>query len=146
MGAGSVAAPFFMARDGRLVREEEIENRGSLITFRNTNSCLGYLFMYEGRAYFPDGVVEGLTQAEVDTHNKCLSQGEVQGLDENCKVGQGNIFYWHSKTREVKTWGGDLVSNDVTVNGQSVTMRRKGKVLRGRIRKDEDCIFFKRVS
>lgn len=107
---------------------------------------MGYIFMFEDKAFDPNGMIEGVTQEEATIHNKALSQGEIDGLDNACQVGQGNNFYWNPTTRQVKTWIGDLVSDDVTVTKTTVTFRRKGKVLRGHIRADDCALFFKRVS
>ncbi len=124
----------------------EAVDRGSLMTVRDSNECVGYLIMHEGKAYSPDGLVENVTQEQADIHNKLLSEALVKGLDENCQVGQGYHFYYNSNTRKVATWTGEVVSDDVQTTAMTITFKRKGKTFRGRIRKNEPCFNFTRVA
>ncbi len=137
----------FMAK-AIVLESEDVHNRGSLLTHfvGGNETCVGYLFMHEGRAYSPNGLVKGLTKEEVETHNKCLSEAELGGLDQNCQVGQGTNFYCVPPYKAVKTWHGDTVSIDVTRTNKTVTFRRNGMVFRGRIPADSDAVFFKRIS
>jgi hypothetical protein len=106
--------------------------------------CVGCLFDFTGHGIFsPDGKVE-ISKDEADIHNRLLAEGEIDGLDQNCAIGQGGTFYW-SPARGVTTWTGVKVA-DYTINGRSLTFRRAGKVYRGRIQKDADCFNFRRVA
>lgn len=117
----------------------------------NRLACAGYLFMHEGKAFDPGGYVEGVTTQEVvDAHNKILSQMEIEGLDNNCQVGQGSTFYIRGPKQgapnEVVTWIGDLIASVSHAQpyhgGWKITFTRRGKTLEGKIRKGECCGFF----
>lgn len=131
----------------------QILHRGSLMTVadadaqtENKERCLGFLMHFEGKGVFEPyfGLIE-VTPEEADIHNKLLSDGLIKGLDENCEVGMCGDFYLDAKSREIHTFIGTVVGT-VEISGSSVTMHRKGRVFRGRIRKHEDCITLKRVS
>lgn len=130
----------------------EIVNEGGLLVQVHDGSrqCVGYIFNFQGHgAFAPDGKItisgREITQSEIDTHNRCLSEGEIKGLDENCQVGQGGTFYFSPK-KGITTWVGVKVA-DYTLNAQQsvVTFRRAGKRYRGRLQKDADCFNFKRI-
>ena len=123
-----------------------IENRGSLMTIAGTNTCLGYLMVFDGHGVFEssNGKMD-ITKEEADKHNQCLSEAEIKGLEENCQVGQQGMFYYSPKDG-VRTWTGTVVDSTPKVNGKSLTFTRKGKTFRGQIRKNDDCFTFKRVS
>lgn len=89
-----------------------------------------------------------MTLEEADTHNRLLDDALLQGLDANCQIGQHGSFYVgkHEGRTAIKTFLGTLVSADVSVNGQSLTFRRKGKVFRGRMSRQHDLFNFRRVA
>ena len=123
-----------------------IRNDGGLLIDEGRGCCVGFLFNFEGHGIFsPDGRVEAITPEQAETHNKLLSEALITGLDTNCEVGQGGTFYY-SPTKGVTTWVGTLVSNNVTVHGQSIKFSRNGKRFRGRLRKDADCFNFRRIA
>ena len=110
--------------------------------------CLGYLFEFPGRGIFEPnfGKLE-VTSAEAKTHNRLLSQGEIEGLDKLCAVGMGGLFYTRKvdgQTR-VMTWLGEEVSRNVQVHGKVITFQRKGMSFRGRLRQQEDAFAFRRI-
>jgi hypothetical protein len=127
----------------------QFEHRGSLITYKSAgqDACLGYLYHFEGHgvydAYF--GRVD-VSPVDAETHNRCLQQAELEGLDQHCRIGQGGTFYYRSDANKVQTFTGELVSSDVTRRGASVTFRRRGKAFRGRLRQDGDAFHFRRVA
>lgn len=124
-----------------------IENKGSLMTWANTNTCLGYLMAFDGRGIFePNHGKVDVTKEESDKHNECLATAEVQGLDESCQVGQCGTFYF-GITKGVRTWTGVVVAPpaDVTVKGKTITFVRKGKTFKGKLRKNDDFFTFERV-
>ncbi len=127
-----------------------LENKGSLITYRDCDSdrCLGYLFHSpEHGTYDPTfGRVE-VTREEAETHNRLLSQAEIEGLDKNCAIGMcGNFYYRSMLPRKVVTWHGDLVSDHVDVRGGVIQFYRNGMTFRGRLRKDSDFFTFERIA
>ena len=132
----------------RLTRED-LENIGSLITIKGTNTCLGDLMHFAGHGtYDPDHGLVPVSKEEADTHNKLLDEARLNGLDRNCEVGQGSFFYFTGKApdRNVTTFVGTVVSTDVRVKGQSITFVRKGKTFRGRLSKNFDSFNFRRVA
>lgn len=129
---------------------EIIKDNGLFVHVEDgTRRCVGYIFSFNGTAFHPDGklTISGkeITQQEIDTHNKCLSEGEIKGLDDNCQIGQGGTFYLDNKVG-VKTWIGTKVA-DYTLNPQQtvITFSRAGKTYCGRMQKDADCFNFKRI-
>jgi hypothetical protein len=128
--------------------DTDIQNRGSLMTtFTNgLATCIGHMLFHEGRAFEPNGKLDltGITEAECATHNKLLDEALVKGLDENCKIKQGGIFYYVKG--QVTTFTGVLVSDNVSVQGASITFNRNGRTFRGRLTPDADCFSFKRIK
>jgi hypothetical protein len=128
-----------------------LENLGSLVTLKDGehDQCLGYLMSFAGRGVYDAalGRVE-VTPEQADTHNRPLDEALLKGLDENCQIGQGGTFYVakHEGGIAMKTFLGTPVSADVSVNGQSLTFRRKGKAFRGRMSKRHDMFNFRRIA
>jgi hypothetical protein len=129
----------------------EVLNRGSLLTYLELGQerCFGYLFEFPGHGVFEPtfGKLE-VTSEEAKTHNRLLSQGEIDGLDSNCALGMGGSFYTrHQEGRTiVVTWMGEEVSQEVQIKGQVLTFHRRGMAFRGRLRQDEDAFSFRRVA
>ena len=128
----------------------EIRHRGSLMTWPNNGQerCFGYLFEFPGHGIFEPnfGKLE-VTSEEATTHNRLLSRGEIEGLDQHCAVGMGGLFYTRKvdgQTR-VMTWLGEEVSRKVQVHGNVITFQRKGMGFRGRLRQQEDAFAFRRI-
>jgi hypothetical protein len=130
----------------------EILHRGSLLTYQDNASgqerCFGYLFEFRGRGIFEPtfGKLE-VSSDEAATHNQLLSQGEIDGLDHNCAVGMGGMFYTRQLEGQtvVGTWLGEEISREVQARGKVLTFRRKGMTFRGRLRREQDCFGFKRI-
>jgi hypothetical protein len=128
----------------------EIQNRGSLMTYRDNGSdrCFGYLFHFPEHGVFePTFGKLDVTVEEANTHNRLLSQAEINGLDQNCAVGLGGIFYTKKENGHtiVATWFGEEVSRSVQIQGRVLTFNRSGMTFRGRRRQDQDCFCFKRI-
>ncbi len=128
----------------------EILHRGSLMTYQDDGSerCFGYLFdLHDHGIFEPTFGKLDVSAQEAETHNRLLSQAEIDGLDQNCTVGMGGMFY--TKKAEgrtiVATWLGLEVSREVQVRGAVLTFTRKGMSFRGRLRREEHCFFFKRM-
>jgi len=114
-----------------------------------TERCLGYLMEFAGRGIFEPtfGKLE-VSSAEAKAHNQLLSCGEIEGLDENCGVGVGGMFYLTGEDARpvVTTWAGEVVSHEVRAERNVITFKRKGMTFRGRRRKDQTAFFFKRIK
>ena len=129
----------------------EILHRGSLMTWldHGQERCLGYLFEFPGHGIFEPnfGKLE-VTPEEAKTHNRLLSRAEIEGLDQNCAVGMGGLFYTRKGDGQahVVTWLGEEVSRDVQVHGKVITFQRKGRGFRGRLRQQEDAFAFRRIT
>jgi len=132
-------------------RPPEILHRGSLMTYRDTGSerCFGYLFDFPGHGVFePTFGKLDVSAEDTTTHNQLLSQAEIDGLDQNCTVGLGGMFYTRKAEGRtiVATWVGQEVSRDVRVRSSVLRFIRKGMTFQGRLRREEDCFFFKRIQ
>ena len=96
-------------------------NNNGLLVDKSTTppTCAGYIFNFQGRAFAPDGKLDGLTQEEIDTHNRLLADAEWSALKEH---GRGVLYLTHKdipacppsngvqplelKTLAVSTWAG----------------------------------------
>lgn len=134
----------------------KIESDGGLLTYRDEEGeirPLGYLCHFEGRGVYDPalGKVDIATD-QVGRHNKLLDRAMIRGLDQNCQVGQGTVFYvpCKRKDRSVRTWTGKLVGRlePAGRDPELLTFVRKGRVYSGRMPResDEEAIFFERVS
>jgi len=138
-------------KSAKIRKTPEILHRGSLMSYRDKGRerCFGYLFEFAGHGIFEPtfGKIDVSSQ-EAKTHNELLSQGEIAGLDQNCAVGMGGMFYTRKQDGRtiVTTWLGEEVSRDIQVNGNVITFNRNGMTFRGRLRRDEDCFHFKRIQ
>lgn len=129
----------------------EILHRGSLMTYQDDGSkrCFGYLFDFPGHGVFePTFGKLDVSAEEAKIHNQSLSRAEIEGLDQNCTVGLDGMFYTRKAEGRtiVATWLGEEVSREVRVRGTVLTFTRKGMRFRGRVRREEDCFFFKRIE
>jgi hypothetical protein len=129
----------------------EILHHGSLMTYRDNRRerCFGYLFHFPGRGvYEPTFGRLDATAGEASTHNQLLSRAEIEGLDQNCPVGLGGMFYTKKADSHtvVATWLGEEVSREVRVRSNVLTFTRKGMTFRGRLRPSQDCFCFKRIQ
>lgn len=123
-----------------------IENKGSLMTWAGTNTCLGYLMPFDGHGIFePNHGKVDVTKEESEKHNAYFSEAEIKGLDESCQVGQCGTFYY-STAKGVRTWIGTVVCATPTVKGKTITFQRNGKTFKGKLRKNDDFFTFERVS
>jgi hypothetical protein len=135
----------------RKQKRPEILNRGSLMTYRDngTERCFGYLLEFAGHGiYEPTFGKLDVTSEEAKTHNELLSQAEINGLDNNCEVGMGGMFYTRKAGARtiVVTWLGTEVSQEVRIKGSLLTFQRKGMRFQGRLRKGADCFSFRRIA
>ena len=111
------------------MKTPEILHRGSLLTYQDQGGerCFGYLMDFPSHGIFEPkfGKLE-VTAAEASTHNRLLAQGEIEGLDRNCAVGMGGMFYTRKEHGQVvvTTWTGEVVSPTVQVRGRVITFRR----------------------
>jgi hypothetical protein len=75
----------------------------------------------------------------------------LAGLDTQCHVGQGAMFYAHPKAGEtsnikVTTFNGTVVAKAHRHGKVNMAFTRHGRGFSGRIRKEADCVWFKRIS
>lgn len=122
-----------------------LENLGSLITYKQDGAdhCLGYLMDFrEHGVYDPTFGRIPVSPEHATAHNAALSKAELDGLDDNCAVGQGGTFYL--VRGNVQTFNGAHVATAM-ISGRSITFNRGGKTFRGRSQKDADCFNFRRV-
>ena len=129
----------------------EILHRDSLLTYNDngTERCFGYVINFHDHGVFePTFGKLDVSPEEAKTHNQLLSQAEIDGLDQNCAVGLGGRFYTRKPAGRaiVATWLGQEVSREVQVNRTVITFTRKGMTFRGRLRREEDCFYFKRIQ
>lgn len=123
------------------------ENLGSLINYNDR--CLSYLMAFRDKGVYDASLGKvNITPEHAETHNRLLDEAMLQGLDDSCQVGQYGTFYvgQHEGRTAVKTFLGTLVSADVSVKGQSLSFRRKGKTFRGRMSRQHDLFNFCRVA
>src|SRR5665213_4373151 len=104
----------------------DLKNDGGLITYRRDGQeyCLGYLFHSPQHGTFDPTLGKVDVSPEVAAeHNRLLSECELTGLDDNCQVGQGGMFYLRRQDDKpvVMTWMGELVAEDVTVRGKTIS-------------------------
>jgi hypothetical protein len=130
----------------------EFLHKGSLLTFQpkggDKEQCLGYLLFFKDHGvYEPHLGRVDITPQEAEAHNAALSQAEIEGLDKNCQIGMGGMFYLGTPGGKpiLRTFVGAVVTEDVAVKGRSVTFNRKGMTFKGRKRNDE-MLFFERVA
>jgi len=131
-------------------------SRGSLLFWvpvegdePNTHAALGYLMYFGGHGvYEPQAGLVDVSPEDSERHNELLDEALLQGLDEQCEVGQYGLFYWDRSERRVHTFTGAVVAerSDVACRGNTVTFRRNGKTFRGRLRKEADAFNFRRIS
>ena len=128
----------------------KILHRGSLLAYQDGGQerCFSYLFEFPGHGIFEPtfGKLE-VSSEEAKAHNRLLSQGEIEGLDQHCSVGMGGTFYTRQAGGQplVVTWLGEAVSREVRIRGSVLTFRRKGMTFRGRLRRDQDAFGFRRI-
>lgn len=128
---------------------EQLRHLGSLITYLNggVEQCLGFIMCFEGRGCFdPTFGKLDITPDEADKHNEALSTALIEGMDNQCKVGQGNLAYYNGKT--VTTFIGTEIapSSDITRKRNVIEFTRKGRLFRGKISPDSECFTFTRIA
>jgi hypothetical protein len=131
-----------------------LENKGSLITYKDDGNdvCLGALWYAEGHGcYDPTHGRVDVTKEEAEIHNRELDKAMLAGLDNQCQVGQGAMFYSHPMAGEtsnikVTTFNGTLVATAHRYGKVMLAFTRHGRGFSGRIRKDANCVWFKRIS
>ena len=129
----------------------QLENLDSLITYKDgeADRCLGYLLSSEGHGVYDStfGKVD-VTPEQAAIHNSELDLASLKGLDANCAIGQGGSFYLvrQDGKQVVKSFIGTLISDQCSVNGNSVTFMRNGKAFRGRTSSEHDLFNFKRIA
>ncbi len=132
----------------------KLENKGSLITYEDNgqNRCVGAPWYAEGHGcYDPTHGRVDVAKEEAEIHNRELDNAMLAGLDEQCHVGKGAMFYPHPKAGEssnikVTTFNGTLVAIAHRYGKVMLAFTRHRRGFSGRIRNDADCVWFKRIS
>lgn len=149
MRPGASIASRMLSKRSDPNNQMKIENDHGLLVYsdKGEKRCLGYLLDLSGIGVFDSyfGKVE-ISPDDARRHNDLLDDATLLGLDQNCKVGQGGMFYWSDKPLQVETFLGTLVSDRVEKNGHSITFHRNGMTFRGREQRDADCFIFRRVK
>jgi len=125
---------------------DDIHDDGGLLCYswEGETGPLGYLAHFPGRGVYDAGFGKVPVSPDVaDLHNKVLDEALVLGLDNNCEVGQGGYFYVDGDNA-VTTWLGTAVGRAVERNGR-YRFTRLGRRFVGKVRRDQDVVFFKRV-
>ena len=116
------------------------------LLMRNETECYGYIFFSDGHGAFdPSGQVD-FTKEQVNAHNTALSKAEIDGMDQNCQVGQWGTAYYDEKKKEMHTWNGDVIAKVFYATKTTVHFTRPGKQFIGYRQKNADCMNFKRVK
>lgn len=130
------------------LKREDLDHLGSLITIKGQNQCLGDLMYFAGHGvYEPTYGRVDVTEEEAKLHNAALDKAMVEGLDQNCQIGQGSYAYRNS-AGGVSTWHGTVLASaaDTTIKKSKITFTRQGKTYVGKLSRDQDCFNFTRVS
>lgn len=125
------------------------KNDGGML-FHSEGEIFGHLVHFKGRGvYDPTHGQVDVDPELVATHNDILDEAYIKGLDESCEIGQGGFFYLGEDESEhpvVKTFTGKVVTDDVTVKGRTILFGRKGKMFKGKVKKDAENFWFERIS
>lgn len=145
-----------MATKRKLLKREDLDFSGGLITLPVSSCCLGDLLVIpvditedsEIRVFDPTHGRVPVTAEEAKKHNEVLSNCLIDGLDNRCKVGQGGLFYFNESTGKVTTWNGTevAIARKVSESSKTFEFTRNGKTFRGRRYSQSGSIFFKRVK
>ena len=130
---------------------EQLDNVGSIITIKASNTCLGYLMHFNEKgiydAYYGQVPV---SKEDADTHNKELDKAMLEGMNNSC---QGEFMpipvYFHKGTKQLKTFIGTVLQGNVTATIGKVTLEKmspKGlQIWQGKLHKNDDCVTLKRM-
>ena len=139
--------------------KDKLEHFGSLITIKGTNQCLGDLMFFDSipnsqgvavknACFCPHNGQVPVTKDEATAHNAALDKARLDGMDENCQVGQGTMVYLTKGV--VHFFSGTVVSSNVVAKTgrkyTTVTFSRNHKTFTGRMENDAQCFFAKRVA
>jgi hypothetical protein len=141
-------------RAPRARKPPTLANKGSLITYKDhgKDTCLGPLWHTAGHGtYDPTIGRVDVTKEEAEVHNRELDKAMLEGLDNACEVGPGAMFYAQPEPGQtsnirVTTFNGTLVAIAHRYGMVMLAFTRDKKGFCGRIKKDADCVWFKRDS
>lgn len=152
----------------KVLKPMQIRNEGGMLLYTSDRDgqthTLGYLLVSPQHGVFDAevGKVE-VTEEVAKEHNRVFDAAMIEGLDKNCKVGEGSVFYMGSVTDKdypegvtpggmlgstaVKTWLGTMISATVIVNGKHIRFLRNGMEFHGRRGGGGDeSVFFRRIK
>jgi hypothetical protein len=141
-------------RARRKRKPPKLENKGSLITYKDNGQdvCLGALWYAECHGcYDPTHGRVDVTKEEAEIHNRELDEAMLAGLDNQCQVGRGAMFYSHPYPKDlwdikVITFNGTHIAFAKRRGKRELVLTRAGRLFVGRIRRDADCVWFRRIS
>lgn len=121
---------------------------GGLITFTidGENCCLGYLMDFGDRGvYCAHYGRVNVTPTQAEEHNRVFDRALIHGLDNQCEIGQGNVFYVRQNDSSVRSFIGTRIG---TLRGarSNFEFERDGRVFRGKPERDSDAVFFVRIK
>lgn len=122
---------------------------GGLLTYEHNGRkhCLGYLMNFKEHGVHDASLGRvDVTPEQANTHNAVYDKMMVEGLDKNCQIGQGGDFYINYEHNQVRTWLGTVLGTLGRHSKTVFTFTRNNMEFRGRIRKDDDSVFFKRIA
>ena len=135
---------------------EQLDNVGSLITIKASNTCLGYLMNFKTgiikyETYDASYGQVPVSKEDADTHNKELDKAMLQGMDNACQGESTPIpLYFDKKTKQLTTFIGTVLQGNVTATNGKVTLEKmspKGlQIWQGKTHKNDDCITLKRMG
>lgn len=133
----------------------QLENLGSMITFKldGKDRCLGYLWHAEEHGTYDAtyGRVD-VSKEDAAAHNAAFDKANVEGLDNQCEIGQGSIFYVGRNkdgSYRVSTWIGTVIAENARTSrpgGATIAFERKGRKFFGRLRRTSDMVFITRTA
>lgn len=133
----------------KALTKTNLANIGSMITIKDSNTCLGYLMFFDGHGTYDAtyGQVP-VTKEEADIHNKLLDKAMLDGMN-LAKVGQSMPIpvYFNEKDKRITTFIGTVIQGNITKTSGQVTLERRNgnnlQVWKGRLHKDDDCVSLK---
>ena len=128
---------------------DDLENLGSMVTVKESNTCLGYLMDFREHGIFDASYGKvPLTKEEKDTHNQLLDKAILEGMD-TAKAGQFMPIppYFNVKERKLTTFIGTVLQGNVTVTSGQVTLEKRIssglQIWKGKLHKNDDCVNLK---
>jgi len=128
-----------------MLKREDLENFGSLITIKGKNQCLGDLLELHGKVFEPNHGRVPVTKREADKHNDALAHAHVEALDNTCEVGQEGYAYYTTE-KGVTLFNGRVLDPSPSIRNRTIVFKRGTREFTGRLRGDSDSCNFRRTK